>query len=389
MRAGIASLALLPLVWCARPAGAQGVMAPGAGQGTRPLAPSGPRPGAFFSIDASSHSESNVRFFGPIVQGDRYQRAGANFSLGAASARSRVEFDAQGEIVRFDLLRDLDRQTYNFGLRLNHRVSPRVTSQLVVRALTSAAPDAVQTLTLAFQPLAVVRTQTAVASVVTRLAPTVDLTTDAEFVRSRFDDPTFIGGDNGGMRVTLGVRPNPHTVRGVVADIRRATFLDQAVDLGLLEGEWRRVVGRVQLAMRAGATTLLPSDFDATARVIPTGSVELKRTQGPYALAMGYAHAVTPVFGFGRALQSDQVSVVMARTRDRGTSLRVTVDGSRNVDPIDRTVNINFATAEGQVRQYLGLGLTLAVSGFARRRIDGERASNVGGSVLLALGGGR
>jgi hypothetical protein len=235
----------------------------------------------------------------------------------------------------------------------------------------------------------VVRTQTAVASVVTRVTPTINLTTDAEFVRSRFDDPTFIGGDNGGLRVSLGARPNTHTVRGVVADMRRATFLDQAVDLALLEGEWRRIVGRVQLAMRAGATTLLPSDVDASATVVPTGSFELKRTQGPYALAMGYAHAVTPVFGFGRALESDQVSVVMARTRERGTSLRVTVDGSRNIDPINRTININFATAEGQVRQYLGLGLTLAVTGFARRRIDGERATNTGGSVLLALGGGR
>jgi hypothetical protein len=377
---------LAPLL---RTTDAQGVMPTGVVQGGRPLAPNGPRPGALFSVDASTHSESNVRFFGPIVAGDRYNRAGANLTLGAANARTRLEFDAHGEVVRFDLLRDLDRETYNFGVLFNHRLSPRVVTQLAVRALTSAAPDAVQSLTLAFQPLAVVRSQTAVASTVVRLTPTVDLTTDVEFVRSRFDDPTFIGGDNGSVRLSLGARPNSRTVRGFVTDIRRATFLDQVVHTAMLEGEWRRRVGRAQLAMRAGATTLLPSTRTEPTTVIPTGSFELKRARDPYTLALGYAHAVTPVFGFGRALESDQVSLIMARTRDRGTSLRVTVDGSRNIDPVNRAININFATAEGQIRQYLGGGLTLAITGFARRRIDAERATNTGGSVLLALGGGR
>jgi hypothetical protein len=79
----------------------------------------------------------------------------------------------------------------------------------------------------------------------------------------------------------------------------------------------------------------------------------------------------------------------VARTRVRGTTLRVTVDGSRNVDPVDRAINVNFATATTDVRQYVGGGLTLAFTGFVRRRIEGDRANNAGGSVLAAFGGAR
>jgi hypothetical protein len=355
----------------------------------RRLAPPATAPRARASIDASSHYETNVRFFGPAVAGDRYNRAGGVVAGGVANARTRLEVEAHGEIVRFDLLRDLDRETYDLGLLLSHRVNPRVSTSLSARALTSAAPAGLEQLTLVFQPLTVVRAQNAVGSMVMRLSPRVDLTTELDGTRVRFDDAAFVGGGTAGGRVVVGFRPTARRLRGVITEVRRATFAEQVVYTGLLEGEWRQPVGRAQLAVRAGTTTLrVPADADPLT-VIPTGSVELMSERAPYQLAARYAHAVTPVFGFGRALQSDQVSLSVARTRVRGTTLRVTVDGSRNVDPVDRAINVNFATATSEVRQYVGGGLTLAFTGFVRRRIEGDRANNAGGSVLAAFGGAR
>ena len=379
------ALGVLVGVVCAAPIGAQ----PARGDTT--LAPKRLRPVWRVGAEGSTAYESNVLFGGQQQEtGDQYHRVGGSLTGGIAGARSRLELEARGDIVRFAVLRVLDRETYDVGATLSRKWSSRVATQLAGRAMTSTMSMGVPQLNQTLLPLTITRTQSGVASIAARLSPFVDLTSAVDYSRVRFDDTTFVGGATSGGMVALSVRPTSRTVVGVVADTRVASFNRQDVGTALLEGDVKRDIGRTSLRVRAGATVLQTlNGGGGELLTTPTGSFELLRRVNTVALTLRGARAVTPAFGFGRALQTDQFAASIERAHPRGSTVRLSADASRNEDPTDPRLSVRFASVNGEWRRPMGGGLTLAIVGFARRRLEGVRINNTGGSLIASFGGGR
>jgi hypothetical protein len=341
------------------------------------------------SVEAASAYESNVVFGAqqaPI--GDAYHRAAAALTGGVASARTRVDLDLRGDIVRFARVGALDRETYDVGATVFRRWTSRLATQLAARAVTSTAPIGLPQLsTTSLLPLTISRTQSVVGAMNARVRPRIDLSAALDGSRVRFDDTTFAGGYTLGGAIALAARPSTRSTVGVVIEGRQAAFNQTDVVTEAVEADVGRDLGLASLRFRAGGTAL--QQRAGASLVRPSGSLELLRKRSSVALSLRVSRAVTPAFGFGRALETDQFAASLQRGRSKGSFVRFTGDASRSTDPTDPRVALRFASLTGEWRQTLGGGLSLATVGFVRRRMDGVRITNTGGSLQLSYGGGR
>lgn len=354
------------------------------------LAPKRLRPVWRLGVEAATAYESNVLFGGlQQVAGDQYRQLGATLSGGVASARTRLELEARGDVVRFATLRALDRETYDVGTTLSRKWSARVATQLTGRAVTSTMSSVVPQLTPTLLPLTITRTQSGVASLAARLGAHVDLTHALDYARIAFDDTTFVGGATTGGVLALMYRANSRRQLGIVSDARVASFNRQDVGTAFVEAEVRQEIGRLSTRARFGATALQTLGATDAALIIPTGSFEVLRRYNTVAFALRGSRGVAPAFGLGRALKTDQVVASVERAHPRGSTLRLSVDGSRNEDPTDPRLSLQLASVNAEWRRPVGGGLSLAIVGFARRRLEGARINNSGASLIASFGGGR
>lgn len=355
------------------------------------LAPAKLRPRWLLSVDASSAYESNVLFGAqdtPVA--DAYHRVAAVLTGGVANTRTRLDLDLRGDVVRFARLGALDRETYDVGATLFRRWTGRLATQVAARAVTSIAPIGLPTLsTTALLPLTISRTQSLVGALNARVRPRVELSAALDGSRVRFDDTTFAGGTTFGGVIALSAKPSMRSTVGAVLEGRQAAFDQTNVVTEALEGDFRRDLGPASLRLRAGATALQELVGAGESVLRPSGSLELLRARGSVAYSLRLSRAVTPAFGFGRALETDQFAMSLQRGRAKDGYVRLTGDASRSTDPTDPRVSLRFAALTGEWRHALGGGLSLATVGFARRRLDGGRITNTGGSLQLSYGGGR
>ncbi len=355
------------------------------------LAPAPLRPRWLLSVEAASAYENNVLFGAQNTPvGDAYHRAAAALTGGVANTRTRLELDLRGDVVRFARLGSLNRETYDVGATLFRRWTGRLATQVAARAVTSTTPIGLPTLsTTTLLPLTISRTQSVVGAVNARLSPRTELSGAVDGSRVRFDDTTFAGGYTLGGVLAVSAKPSIRSTVGVVLEGRQAAFNQSDVLTEAVEGDVRRDLGLSSIRFRAGVTALQQLVGEGGSVVRPTGSLELLRARGSVASSLRVARAVTPAFGFGRALETDQFAMSVQRGRRNGSHVRLTGDASRSTDPTDPRVSLRFASVTGEWRQALGGGLSLATVGFARRRMDGVRVTNAGGSLQLSYGGGR
>ncbi|MCC6241745.1 MAG: hypothetical protein IT353_02840 [Gemmatimonadaceae bacterium] len=355
------------------------------------LAPRRLRPVWRVGVEAANTYESNV-LFGGLQQalGDQYRQLGATLSGGVATARTRIELQGRGDVVRFATLRDLDRETYDVGAVLTRKWSPRVASHLSGRAVTATMSTAVPQLNPTLLPLTITRTQSAVASVAARPSAQLDLTSALDVSRIRFDDTTFIGGTTTGGAFALAYRTGARSQLGAISDVRVASFNRQEVGTARFEAEVRHEVGRIKLRASGGATVLQTLAVAGSEPLTsPTGSFEVSRRQNSVAVVLQGSRAISAAFGLGRALQTDQLVFSVERAGLRGNTVRLSADASRNEDPTDPRLSLQIASVNAEMRRALGGGLSLAIVGFARRRLEGVRITNTGASLTVSFGGGR
>lgn len=340
-------------------------------------------------LNSTSSYESNVRFGAAAAVGDVYHRVAGTITGGVADAITRAEIDVRGEVVRFNALRDLDRRTYDVGALLSRRWSPRVSTRLGARALTSMIPGATQRLDLGLLPLTLSRTQSAFASLTARVTPRVDFASGVDASRLRFDDSTYVGGYAAGATASVQTRASPRGARGLIAEVRAAVFDRVTLATMTLETDMRQNVGWLSIQVRAGGTGV-KSDV-AQVQLLPSGSLELLRVRNTSSVSIRAAHSVAAAFGLGRTLESDQLAVAAQHVFGRRTA-RMSADLARSVDPRDINVRVTSAGITTEFRQPIAGGLSLALSGFARRRVEASRVpdiNNAGVSLSASYEGKR
>ena len=334
------------------------------------------RPVWRLGLEAGSAHEQDVRFIGDGAD-DTFHRAGGTLSGGFANRRWRAELEARGEVVRFATLRDLDRETYDFGATLSWRLTPRVQTQLAARALTSTMPSGIAQLDPTVLPLLITRTQSGVLSFAGRLSPTADLVLAVDGTNIRFDAPGFAGGRTGGALLRVSGQPHRTTALAVQADARRAEFDSLGVTTALLEGELAPVLGGVRVRLRAGATATLAAGGEPT-RIEPTGTVELSRTLRRWTLQAIGSRSVLPAFGFGRVFRTEVAGVSAQYARLRGATVRLAADASRNVDPFTPELDLSFTSLTAELQQPVGDRLRVLLTAFTRQRVQDVRFANQG-----------
>jgi hypothetical protein len=331
-------------------------------------------------VDGGSAYENDVRFLGDGAN-DTYHRLGGALAGGVARGRVRAELDARGEAVRFVSLRDLDRETYDVGLTVSGRVTPRASGQLAVRALTSTTPTGIAQFESSLLPLVISRSRAAVASLVLRQSATVDATLAIDGTQVRFDETAFAGGHSIGALGRLTARPTAGSSRSLAADVRMARF--DTLEIGTLSldiGASQRVQAwTVQLT---GGATLLQSRGDgARPSLRPTGAVEVVRPSRAVAITVAASRRLQAAFGFGQAFLTDVASVRLSHARPRSWTASVSADASRNVDPTAPELVLSFTSLTAELQRPIAGGLSLALAGYVRQRAQGQTFSNSGVSL--------
>lgn len=349
---------------------------PGVGVGA------GPRRVWSFSVDAGSQYDSNVRFGTQDEQGDLYRRISGAVSGGIMVPRGRLELDARGDVIRYDELRDLDRITYDFGMRATRAFTERFSGSFGARLATSVAGNGGEGIDLPVLPLTVTHSQSATASASWRASPTVTNTNDISHTRISFDSPGYVGGSTTNGRVQMTRRLSAATSVGVAADGTRTLLGDQIFVTTGASGDLSRAVGSYRVRLRAGGALLATRNVDN--ELLPIGDAEVRRDGVQSTISLRYAHGVTQTFGVGRALATDQVNLSLERRWRSGATWRSSADQSWSNDPSQVLQDLDTSSGTSELRVPLVGGVWIGAGAFLRRRVFGDAVDNRG--VFLSVG---
>lgn len=330
-----------------------------------------------FSMDAGTQYESNVRFGELQDEGDLYHRISGALSGGFAGPRGRLELEARGDVVRFGELRDLNRVTYDFGVRANRVLTPRFNAQLGARTATSVAFGALEGEALPFLPLALARTHSGTVATNWRLSESVLQTTDVSYTRISFDAPGFIGGSTANARLALNQRRSSRTTVGVIAEGAQILFGETDVRTAGLSADWTYANGALRLNARAGGVVLAAGD-STDGSVLPTGEGEVRREGRRSSLSLRYSRGVIQSFGLGRALSTDVVGLFVERRMFSEATWRSSLDKAWSEDPSFTDVRLETTSLTSEFRFPTPGGTWIGVGGFLRERQQLRTARNRG-----------
>jgi len=335
------------------------------------------------SMDAGTQYESNVRFGELEDQGDLYNRLSGALTGGFAGPRGRFELEARGDLVRFGELRDLDRVTYDFGVRASRVFSPRVNGAFGARAATSVAFGELDGTALPFLPLALARTQSGTAATNWRLSEGLVQSTDLSYTRIAFDAPGFIGGSTANGRLALTQRRSSRTSIGVIGEFAQTRFGETDVLSGGLSADWSYANGAFRLHARAGGVALSAGD-SAERSLLPTGEGEVRREGRRSSLSLRYSRGVIQSFGLGRALSTDVVGLFVERRFFSEATWRSSLDRAWSEDPAFTDVRLETTSVTSEFRFPTPGGTWIGVGAFLRERVQLGTARNRG--VFVSAG---
>jgi hypothetical protein len=133
--------------------------------------------------------------------------------------------------------------------------------------------------------------------------------------------------------------------------------------------------------LTGGATLLQRRGDDARPSLRPTGALELVRPSRAVAITVAASRRLQAAFGFGQAFLTDVASVRLSHARPRSWSVSVAADASQNVDPAAPDVALSFTSLTAELQRPIAGGLSLALLGYARQRVQGQTFSNSGVSL--------
>jgi hypothetical protein len=335
------------------------------------------------SMDAGSQYESNVRFGELEDEGDVYNRLSGALTGGFAGPRGRFELEARGDLVRYGELRDLDRVTYDFGMRASRVFTPRLNASFGARAATSIAFGELDGTALPFLPLALARTQSGTAATNWRLSEGLVQSTDLSYTRISFDSPGFIGGSTANGRLALTQRRSSRTTVGVIGEFAQTLFGETDVLSGGLSADWNYANGVLRLHARAGGVALVAGD-SAERSILPTGEGEVRRDGRRSSLSLRYSRGVIQSFGLGRALSTDVVGLFVERRLFSEATWRSSLDRAWSEDPSFTNVRLETTSVTSEFRFPTPGGTWIGVGGFLREREQLRTARNRG--VFVSAG---
>jgi hypothetical protein len=358
------------------------------------------RGGVRVLVSTATNQESNVRFLAPTTLADgrpladRYQLVSVGATASLSGGRRQLQLDARGDLARFAVLRELDRETWDLGGQLTWRWSARVSSLFGVRAVAATGVLGVGTAEPGLLPLALTRTESAVHSLLIRHTPRTLTTATFDGSRVRFDQATLAGGSTVGAQVQTRTNSGERRSRSWQLDVRYVDFAAQPIATVTSELEWQRPLGRSTWSLRTGATSVGrrprqagASWFDSL-QVEPTGSLSMARPLGRDLLTLRAGRDVRAGFGFGRALLTESASLAFTHRRPRGAGVTLAVDVSQNVDPFDARLTLRFYGASAEWQRTIGPA-AVAATGFARRRVEARNVDNLGAGLQLGFAAGR
>jgi hypothetical protein len=335
--------------------------------------------------------ESNVRFARPGDPGDFVSHVGAIVGRTWQGPRRRLALSVAGDAMHFREQSDLNRVTYGASADASRQFSPRLAGQLgyvvrsaLARDLAGAANAGV------LLPLVLSRANSAAGLLSYRLSQRVAASVGTHYDRVTFDSRQLDDGWNAGGRVLVTRQTGRSGGIGGSYEFVRSSAQGSEGDAHTAAATWERLLGEhLGARLVAGATRLRPLG-SGEVRTQPTGAAEL-RARSPHGAFTGrYDRSASQVFGFGRTLTTDHVSVAYDRDLTSALVLRGRAGYARSADPTAGDFRLTSQDYAVDARYALTRGLTLGGGIFLRRRDQGATTPPVASHGLaLSLAYGR
>lgn len=362
------------------------------------------------TVGAETGAITNPRY---LVAGDTtdvVSRAQLGLALARRTARTTASVTGSGNWQHFRVATGLSQFTYAAGAATESRLTPRLTVRggaaartllsrgLVGSGLAAGAPvgatDGSATAGgvptggapapgggLPVVPLALTRTYGATAGADFRANARTTLTGGVEVSRVTFDSPGLIGGTSVRGRGRAARQVTSQDVVGLAAEAERTSLGGRPLDIQSTSLDWgtERLPHALRLRLAAGATAFSGTRNGRVVR--PVGGVDLSSRAARGTWGVRYARSLSPVFGIGEVLVTDQVGGSYERVVPGGLVARVRVDRAWLYDPTLQGQRFVTTVSSAELQRAIVAGLWAGVSGSQYTRAQGQAVRSRGATL--------
>lgn len=372
--------------------------------------------GAGLTAGAETGTITNPRYQAAGDSTDVVSRARLGVGVTRRAPRTTLLAAAHGDWQRFRSAAGLSQRTGGASIGAERRVTPRLTARGGLAAQTLLSRGVVMATGLApatpatpgddasgdgfdlpavdglpILPLARTRTSAATTGAELRASARTTLTADGGLARVSFDAPGLAGGTNVQARLRAVRQFTGDDLVGLAVQSERTTLGGQRpVDQRLVDPplppqplagrplttqsalvDWTtaRLPGALRLRLAAGVSVFAPAPRTVATR--PVGGAELGGAALEGAWAVRYARSVSPAFGLGQIVASDQAGASYARVVPGGLVTRLGYDRAWLHTPALPGGRLVTAVSTAEVQRAIVAGLWAGVSGARYTRAQG------------------
>lgn len=329
-------------------------------------------PSWFLSFGAAGTSSSNVRLRSPEDPGDLLGRVDGSISHVRRSSRGEITFKAEGDLLRYQDLKELNRFTYTGGASASYRLSSRAALTAEDHLRSSYTYDSpVLTDEGILLPLTLLRANRARAGLTYVLSSRTSAGVSLRHDRVNFGSSPLVGSSFASASATLSRRLHPKHSLVLSYAYERRSARGRSSNAHTVATGWNGALGpRVTAGASAGVSSLQGEDGTAS-YVTPYGSAGLTARSHRSTISARYLRSFKPAFGFGRDRLTDTVAGEYSLTLTRRLMIAAVADHIHSRDPFDPVFTFTTDSVKAELRQTIGRRLSLSGSYALRRRDRG------------------